>query len=180
MLQAETSRLPDLVIHSLQTRPEVFLRELVANASDARDRLRRERLVPADLIAGEDAPLQVWIEVDAAARTLTVRDHGIGRSRDEGAEEGSSAEPIVLNSMKPIWTRREAAVTPDEYAEFDRHMQERFARTSADPALPGSADLLRGLALLAAGSELPDPAAFNTGLADRVARSRAVGPPATA
>jgi molecular chaperone HtpG len=78
---AETSRLLDLVIHSLYTRPEIFLRELVSNASDALDRFRFEAMLNPAL--GDDAPLEIRLEVDVAARTLTIRDNGIGMSRDE-------------------------------------------------------------------------------------------------
>ena len=81
-LKAETGRLLDLVIHSLYTKREIFLRELVSNASDALDRLRLEALLRSqDLDDGP--PLEIRLEVDRAARTLTVRDNGIGMSRDE-------------------------------------------------------------------------------------------------
>src|SRR5262245_56546031 len=81
-LKAETSRLLQLMIHSLYTQRDVFLRELISNASDALDRLRFESLVNADLVS-DQAPLEIRLEVDAVARTLTVRDNGIGMSRRE-------------------------------------------------------------------------------------------------
>src|SRR4029079_19248418 len=80
--KAETSRLLDLVIHSLYTKREIFLRELVSNASDALDRLRFESMLNPDLLEGENT-LEIRLEVRAAARTLTGRDTGIGMSRDE-------------------------------------------------------------------------------------------------
>lgn len=80
-LQAETSRLLALVIHSLYTRPEVFLRELVSNASDALDRFRLESMVRPEL--QDEVPLEITIEVDPAARVLCVRDNGIGMNREE-------------------------------------------------------------------------------------------------
>lgn len=80
-LQTETRRLLDLVVHSLYTRRDIFLRELITNASDALDRFRLERLVRPELVDSE--PLEIRLEVDPAARTLTVRDNGIGMSRDE-------------------------------------------------------------------------------------------------
>jgi molecular chaperone HtpG len=80
--QAETSRLLDLVIHSLYSHPEIFLRELMSNASDALDRYRLESLLKPELIE-DDKPLEIRLEVDPAARTLTVRDNGIGMSREE-------------------------------------------------------------------------------------------------
>jgi molecular chaperone HtpG len=81
-LKAETSRLLDLVIQSLYTQRDIFLRELVSNASDALDRLRFESL--SDPTLQEDAqPLSIWLEVDSSARTLIVRDNGIGMSREQ-------------------------------------------------------------------------------------------------
>lgn len=81
-LQAETGRLFDLVIHSLYTEPEVFLRELVANASDALDRRRIEAYANPDLLPA-DTMLGIDVIVDPSARTLTVRDNGIGMNRSE-------------------------------------------------------------------------------------------------
>lgn len=80
--QAETTRLLDLVIHSLYTQPEIFLRELIANASDALDRFHVERLVKPALDESQQ-PLEVLLAADRFARTLTVRDNGIGMSRAE-------------------------------------------------------------------------------------------------
>ena len=70
------------MIHSLYSHREIFLRELISNASDANDKLRFEALSKPDLMAG-DTELAVWIEADAAAKTLTIRDNGIGMSREE-------------------------------------------------------------------------------------------------
>jgi len=80
--QAETKQLLELMINSLYTNKEIFLRELVSNASDALDRLRFESLTNADLMAGDDR-LEIRLESDTAGRTLTIRDTGIGMSRDE-------------------------------------------------------------------------------------------------
>ena len=80
--QAETSQLLDLMIHSLYTNKEIFLRELISNASDALDRLRFEALSNPDLLAGDDR-YEIRLEVDKAARTLTISDTGIGMSREE-------------------------------------------------------------------------------------------------
>jgi molecular chaperone HtpG len=79
--QAETAHLLDLMINSLYTSKEIFLRELISNASDALDRLRFEALTRPELI-GDDR-LEITLEADPAARTLTVRDNGIGMSREE-------------------------------------------------------------------------------------------------
>lgn len=80
--QAEARQVLDLMIHSLYTNKEIFLRELISNASDALDRLRFESLSRPELI-GSDEKLEIWIESDPKARTLTVHDNGIGMSRDE-------------------------------------------------------------------------------------------------
>jgi molecular chaperone HtpG len=80
--QAETTRVLDLVIHSLYTHKEIFLRELISNASDAVDRLRFESLTRPGLMT-EGEPTEIRLDPDRAARTLTVHDAGIGMSHDE-------------------------------------------------------------------------------------------------
>ena len=80
--QAEVKQLLDLMIHSLYSNKEIFLRELVSNASDAADKLRFEALANNGLYEG-DSELKIRVAVDKAARTLTVSDNGIGMSRDE-------------------------------------------------------------------------------------------------
>ena len=80
--QAETRQLLDLVINSLYTSKEIFLRELISNASDALDRLRFEALTNPSLLAADDK-LEIRLEVDKEARTLSISDSGIGMSRDE-------------------------------------------------------------------------------------------------
>ncbi len=83
--QAETRQLLDLMIHSLYTHKEIFLRELISNASDALDRLRFESLTRPELLAG-DAELRIRLESDAQARTLTLHDNGIGMNRQDLVE----------------------------------------------------------------------------------------------
>ena len=80
--QAEAKELLTLVIHSLYSHKEIFLRELLSNASDALDKLRIEALTDPTLLAG-DEDLAIRLDVDAEARTLTIRDNGIGMSHDE-------------------------------------------------------------------------------------------------
>ncbi len=83
--QAEVAQLLKLVTHSLYSNPDIFLRELISNASDACDKLRFEALNDSALF--EDAPeLQVRIDVDTQARTLTITDNGIGLSRQEAID----------------------------------------------------------------------------------------------
>jgi molecular chaperone HtpG len=80
--QAEARQVLDLMIHSLYTNKEIFLRELISNASDALDRLRFEALSNPDLIDKDDR-LEIIIESDPKARTITVHDNGVGMSREE-------------------------------------------------------------------------------------------------
>jgi molecular chaperone HtpG len=80
--QAEVSRLLDIVAHSLYSEKEIFLRELISNASDACDRLRYLALTRPELIAG-DPELRVTLTPEPSQRRLTVADNGIGMSRQE-------------------------------------------------------------------------------------------------
>ena len=80
--QTEVQQLLHLMIHSLYSNKEIFLRELISNASDAADKLRFEALQNADLLAG-DVDLNIRISVDKDAGAITVIDNGIGMSRDE-------------------------------------------------------------------------------------------------
>ncbi|MDR3411484.1 MAG: molecular chaperone HtpG [Formivibrio sp.] len=80
--QAEVKQLLQLMIHSLYSHKEIFLRELISNASDACDKLRFEALNNDGLYAG-DADLKIHVAFDKEARTLTITDNGIGMSREE-------------------------------------------------------------------------------------------------
>jgi molecular chaperone HtpG len=83
--QAEVKQILHLVTHSLYSNKEIFLRELVSNASDACDKLRFEALDQAELY--EDAPsLEVRVSFDPKARTITIRDNGVGMSADEAVQ----------------------------------------------------------------------------------------------
>ena len=83
--QAEVAQLLKLVTHSLYSNPEIFLRELVSNASDACDKLRFEALNDAGLYES-DPELKVKISFDKAAKTLTITDNGIGLSQQEAID----------------------------------------------------------------------------------------------
>jgi molecular chaperone HtpG len=80
--EAEVAQVLHLVTHSLYSHKEIFLRELISNASDACDKLRFEAIGKPELLAG-DSELSIAISVDKDARTITIRDTGIGMSRDE-------------------------------------------------------------------------------------------------
>ena len=79
--QTETKRLLDLVIHSIYSNKEIFLRELISNASDAIDKLKYEQITDKQL--SEEKDFEIRLESDTSARTLTVIDNGIGMSREE-------------------------------------------------------------------------------------------------
>ena len=93
--QAETKQLLDIVIRSLYSQKEIFLRELISNASDALDRIRLEALTNHDLLEADET-LEIRLETDADARTLSLTDNGIGMTRADpplGATAGLPAHP---------------------------------------------------------------------------------------
>src|SRR5580658_6855071 len=83
--KAEAVQILDLMIHSLYSNKEIFLRELISNASDAIDRLRLELLCRAE-VPEEDGPLQIRVSYDKDAGTITIADNGIGMSREDVIE----------------------------------------------------------------------------------------------
>jgi len=83
--QAEVKQVLHLVTHSLYSNKEIFLRELVSNASDACDKLRFESLDKPELLE-DQAELKVWVSYDAEAKTVTIRDNGIGLSAEEAVQ----------------------------------------------------------------------------------------------
>lgn len=83
--QTEVKELLQLMIHSLYSNPEIFLRELVSNASDACDKLRFEAVSDDALYEGDES-LRIRVSFDEAAKTVTIEDNGIGMNRDEVIE----------------------------------------------------------------------------------------------
>jgi len=83
--QAEVSKLLDIVAHSLYSQKEIFLRELISNASDACDKLRYEAITNSKLAQG-DTNYQIKIFIDKKAKTITISDNGIGMARSELSE----------------------------------------------------------------------------------------------
>jgi molecular chaperone HtpG len=106
--QAEVAQLLHLVTHSLYSNKEIFLRELVSNASDACDKLRYEALNNSALY--EDAPeLRVRIAFDPAARTLTIQDNGIGMSAQEAIDHlGTIAKSGTKDFMSRLGAEKQA------------------------------------------------------------------------
>ena len=101
--QAEVRQLLDIVIHSLYTDREIFVRELISNASDALEKMRLKQLTEEGVFE-PDLPLEINISTDEAAKTVTISDYGIGMTRDELALNlgtiAHSGTKAFLESMK--------------------------------------------------------------------------------
>jgi molecular chaperone HtpG len=116
--QAEARQVLDLMIHSLYTNKEIFLRELISNASDALDRLRFEALTRPELI-GPDDKLEIWIESDPKARTLTIHDNGIGMNRDEViANIGTIAKSGTRELLQSLKDKKSSDVLTSLIGQF--------------------------------------------------------------
>ncbi|MFF5174462.1 molecular chaperone HtpG [Micromonospora sp. NPDC000089] len=107
--QAETRQLLRLMVHSIYSHKDVFLRELISNASDALDKLRLESLVDKELDA-DTTDLHIELDVDPEARTLTVRDNGIGMSREDVVSLiGTIARSGTAELLRRLKESKEAA-----------------------------------------------------------------------
>ncbi|QDU68279.1 molecular chaperone HtpG [Engelhardtia mirabilis] len=116
--QAEARQLLDLVIHSLYSHKEIFLRELVSNASDALDKLRFEALKDPALLEG-DARLRIELVPDSDARTLTIVDNGVGMDRDEViANIGTIASSGTRRFLEELKHKGERADVPELIGQF--------------------------------------------------------------
>ena len=112
--QAETRQLLDIVIHSLYTNKEIFLRELISNASDAIDRLRFEALTDPEILSSGEV-LEIRLETDAEARTLKISDNGIGMSRDEVI---ANIGTIAKSGSRELMAQIKASKSSDSVAEL--------------------------------------------------------------
>ncbi|MEM9290090.1 MAG: molecular chaperone HtpG [Acidobacteriota bacterium] len=112
--KAETKQLLDLMIHSLYTNKEIFLRELISNASDACDRLRFEALTNPELLDGEEE-LEIRLEADGENRTLTIADNGIGMSKDEVI---SNIGTIARSGTRELMDQLQEAQSSDAAAQL--------------------------------------------------------------
>lgn len=100
--QTEAKQLLHLMIHSLYSNKEIFIRELVSNASDAADKLRFAALSKSDLYEN-DSELKIRIDFDAEAKTLTIADNGIGMNREEAVEHlGTIAKSGTAQFLKDM------------------------------------------------------------------------------
>lgn len=101
--EAEVAKLLDIVVHSLYSNSEIFLRELISNASDSCDRLRYAALTNKDLLGDEGADFEIHIAIDKDAGTLTVSDNGIGMNKDELIDNlGTIAKSGTSEFMKTL------------------------------------------------------------------------------
>jgi molecular chaperone HtpG len=114
--QADVAKLLHLMVHSVYADKSVFLRELIANAADACERLRYEAIAEPKLL-GEDFKPRITLTIDADARRLMVEDNGIGMSRDEMAE---ALGTIARSGTKAFLDRIEAKQSDEETALIGR------------------------------------------------------------
>src|SRR5271163_1499219 len=116
--QAEARQLLDLMVHSVYSNKDSFLRELISNASDALDKLRLEAFRNKDLEV-DTSDLHIEIDVDKGARTLTIRDNGIGMTRAEVVDLiGTLAKSGTAELRKQLREAKNAAVSEDLIGQF--------------------------------------------------------------
>ncbi|MGN0099984.1 MAG: molecular chaperone HtpG [Dietzia sp.] len=114
--QAETRQLLDLMIHSIYSNPDTFLREVISNSSDALDKLRLAALQDSSL-GVDTSDLHIELIPDAAARTLTIRDNGIGMSRDEVVDLIGTLARSGTGQMREALAAARAAQESGEVSE---------------------------------------------------------------
>ena len=116
--QAEARQLLDLMVHSVYSNKDSFLRELISNASDALDKLRLEAFRNKDLDV-DTSDLHIEIEVDKDARTLTIRDNGIGMTRDEVVDLiGTLAKSGTAELRQKLREAKNAAASEELIGQF--------------------------------------------------------------
>ncbi len=114
--QAEVKQLLDLMVHSLYSDKDIFLRELVSNASDALDKLRFEQLTRTELDASD---LHIRLEADRAQRTLSISDNGIGMTRDEVIKNiGTIARSGTREFLSSLDEAQKKAMPPELIGQF--------------------------------------------------------------
>jgi molecular chaperone HtpG len=115
--QAEVKQLLDLMIHSLYSHKDIFLRELISNASDALDRLRFEGLTHPEWMSA--AELQIRLEVEKVGRALTVHDNGIGMTKDEMVQNlGTIARSGTQEFLALVKERKDSGLPPELIGQF--------------------------------------------------------------
>ena len=176
--QAEARQLLQLMIHSIYSNKDIFLRELISNASDALDKLRLEAFRDKELEV-DTSDLHIEIEVDAEQRTLTVRDNGIGMSRDEVVELiGTIAKSGTAELRRKLKEAKDAAASEELIGQFGVGFYSTLhggrQGHAADP--PGRRE--RGHALGVRAARAPTPSRRST-TPRRAPRSRCTSSPRT-
>ena len=111
---AEVRQLLDIVIHSLYTDREIFIRELISNASDALEKLRLTQLTE-NQVFDADLPLEINISTDETAKTITIADYGIGMTREELSENLGT---IAHSGTKAFLEKMQEGSRPDMIGQF--------------------------------------------------------------
>jgi molecular chaperone HtpG len=115
--QTEVRQLLDLMVHSLYSHKDIFLRELISNASDALDKVRFQALTSPELSPA--AELEIRLETDPAARTLTVHDNGIGMTREEVVQNiGTIARSGTKEFLEAVRASQGKASAPEMIGQF--------------------------------------------------------------
>jgi len=116
--QTEARQLLDLMIHSVYSNKDIFLRELISNSSDALDKRRFEALQDPSLLA-EGTELRIFIEPDAEARTLSINDNGIGMTREEVIDLiGTIAKSGTKEFLKKMKESKENTISSELIGQF--------------------------------------------------------------
>ncbi len=116
--QAETKQLLDLMVHSIYTNREIFLRELISNASDAIDKLRFESLTNRELLEGKE-DFEIFLVPDKDSHTLTISDNGIGMTYDEVIENvGTIAKSGTKAFLEKLKEEKESTTDKDLIGQF--------------------------------------------------------------
>lgn len=115
--EAEVKQLLNLVAHSLYSNPEIFLRELISNSSDAADKLRYAALSDAALYEN-DSQLKIWVDFNKELQTITVRDNGIGMTREEVIENLGTIAKSGTRAFREMLESKQAGVDSQLIGQF--------------------------------------------------------------
>ena len=145
--KTEVQQLMNLIVNSLYSHPEIFLRELISNSSDALDKLRFKAQTDPDII-GDDSDLHIRLSTDKENRTLTISDNGIGMTYDEVnenigtiAQSGTAAFVAAMEEAK-----KKEGLSPELIGQFGVGFYSAFIvaeRVELTTKAPGAANAVR-------------------------------------
>ena len=116
--KTEVQQFMNIIIHSLYSNREIFLRELISNASDACDKLRFQAQTDPELL-GSDTELKIKITADKTTRTLEISDNGIGMTHDDVVENiGTIAKSGTAGFLEAVGAKKQDALTPELIGQF--------------------------------------------------------------